>query len=426
MYGRMIINDIKTNKLVSAATCIFMAVTAMLLGLSILLYLSLGDSIDSLMSKAETPDFLQMHAGGLDEDQLYDFMRRRDDVEAMQICTFLNLQNSQISIKDKSFENNMQDNGLSCQNNSFDYLVDAHNEVIYPSEGEVFVPVCYRKEYGIHIGDVMHIGTEKLTVAGFLRDSQMNSMMASSKRFLVSEKDYERLKPRGSEEYLIEFKLKEGCNINSFATDYKDADLPDNGPTITRSLIRMINALSDGMMISVILLVGIVVLFISILCIRYIILTQLEKDKAGIGMMKAIGISRRDIRGLYLAKYLIMSVTGCMIGITLAMITAKPISAQVRELYGDPGHSGSMYVFMMLGAIAAEGMILLSVQRTLRKAEKISATDALLGRGTFGKRKNFLDTRNDHYYSSDVHNTLAVEYEEYDRSPRIRHIYGNR
>lgn len=388
MYGRMIINDIKTNKLVSAATCIFMAVTAMLLGLSILLYLSLGDSIDSLMSKAETPDFLQMHAGGLDEDQLYDFMRRRDDVEAMQICTFLNLQNSQISIRDKSFENNMQDNGLSCQNNSFDYLVDAHNEVIYPSEGEVFVPVCYRKEYGIHIGDVMHIGTEKLTVAGFLRDSQMNSMMASSKRFLVSEKDYERLKPRGSEEYLIEFKLKEGCNINSFATDYKDADLPDNGPTITRSLIRMINALSDGMMISVILLVGIVVLFISILCIRYIILTQLEKDKAGIGMMKAIGISRRDIRGLYLAKYLIMSVTGCMIGITLAMITAKPISAQVRELYGDPGHSGSMYVFMMLGAIAAEGMILLSVQRTLRKAEKISATDALLGRGTFGKRKN--------------------------------------
>ena len=46
MYGRMIINDIKTNKLVSAATCIFMAVTAMLLGLSILLYLSLGDLLD--------------------------------------------------------------------------------------------------------------------------------------------------------------------------------------------------------------------------------------------------------------------------------------------------------------------------------------------------------------------------------------------
>ncbi|MCR5604395.1 MAG: ABC transporter permease, partial [Lachnospiraceae bacterium] len=388
MYGRMIINDIKTNRLVSAATCIFMAVTAMLLGLSILLYLSLSDSIDSLMSKAGTPDFLQMHTGELDEDQLYDFMRRRDDVEAMQICAFLNLQNSQISIGDKSLENNMQDNGLSCQNSSFDYLVDAHNEVIYPSEGEVFVPVCYRKEYGICVGDVMRIGTEKLTVAGFLRDSQMNSMMASSKRFLVSEEDYERLKPLGSEEYFIEFKLKEGCNINSFATDYKDEGLPDNGPTITYPLIRMINALSDGMMILVILLVGIVVLLISILCIRYIILTQLEKDKTGIGMMKAIGISRHDIGRLYLSKYLILSLTGCIIGVTLAMIIANPVSSQTRELYGDSGHSGLIYVCMILGAIAAEGMILLSVYRILCRAEKISATDALFGRGTFGKRKN--------------------------------------
>ena len=50
MERRMIINDIKANKLVSAATCIFMAVTAMLLGLSILLYASLADSIDSLMT----------------------------------------------------------------------------------------------------------------------------------------------------------------------------------------------------------------------------------------------------------------------------------------------------------------------------------------------------------------------------------------
>ena len=49
MNGRLIMNDLKANKLVSAATCIFMAVTAMLLGLSILLFGSLSDSIDSLI-----------------------------------------------------------------------------------------------------------------------------------------------------------------------------------------------------------------------------------------------------------------------------------------------------------------------------------------------------------------------------------------
>ena len=388
MDRRMIINDIKANKLVSAATCIFMAVTAMLLGLSILLYASLADSIDSLMTEAKTPDFLQMHTGELDEDAVYSFSQQRKDVEAMQVCTFLNLQNSQISIGNESFENNMQDNGLSCQSSLFDYLVDADNKVIYPSEGEVYVPVCYRKEYGTEAGDVMRIGTEELIVAGFLRDSQMNSMMASSKRFLVNEEDYERIRPLGSEEYLIEFRLKDGSDINAFATAYKDAGLPDNGPAITYPLIRMMNALSDGMMILVILLVSVVVLLISMLCIRYIILTQLEKDKTGIGMLKAVGISRRDIRKLYMSKYLILSVVGCMTGVIAAIITAKPVGAQMRELYGNAGNIGLIYALMILGALAAEGVILLSVNRTLHRTDRISAADALYGRGSFGKKKN--------------------------------------
>ena len=140
----------------------------------------------------------------------------------MQILTFLNLQNSQLSIGDISFEANMQDNGLCIQSKSFDYLLDAKNDVIYPKEGEVYVPVAYKNEYDIKIGDTFNIGNEKLIVAGFLRDSQMNSMMASSKRFLVSEADYERLKYLGSEEYLIEFRLKQGSDVNAFYTSYKD------------------------------------------------------------------------------------------------------------------------------------------------------------------------------------------------------------
>lgn len=195
MNRRMIINDLRKNKLVSAATCLFMALTAMLLGLAILLFASLADSIDSLMTEAKTPDFLQMHMGDLDESSLQAFSQQRDDIAAMQISTFLNLSNSQLTLGHVSLESNMQDNGLCRQSELFDYLVNSEYHVISPKDGEVYVPVCYRREYGIKSGDVMRIGTEELTVAGFLRDSQMNSMMASSKRFLVSDNDYRRISP---------------------------------------------------------------------------------------------------------------------------------------------------------------------------------------------------------------------------------------
>ena len=388
MKKRLIVNDLQANKLVAVSTCIFMAASALLLGLSILLFGSLSSSIDCLMETAQTPDFLQMHAGEIDEEELALFSEERGDVEAMQVCRFLNLQNSQLSIGGKSLIDNMQDNGLCCQNHSFDFLIDAENKRIQPDPGEVYVPVCYKREYGIQTGDVMQIGLQELGVAGFLRDSQMNSMMASSKRFLVNQADYERMRPLGHEEYLIEFKLREGSDTNAFSTAYEDAGLPGNGPTITYPLVKMMNALSDGMMILVILLVSAVVLFISMLCIRYIILTQLEKDKREIGLLKAVGISKRDVRSLYFSKYLLLSVFGCLVGVIAALIAAEPLGAQMRELYGEAGHMDLIYPLMILGSLAAEGIILLSVYRTLGKMEKMSVVRALYGQGNYGKKKN--------------------------------------
>ena len=388
MNRRLIINDIKNNKLASFSICVFMAASAMLMGLTVLLFGSLSGSVESLMQKARTPDFLQMHAGEIDEEILAGFAADRDDVESMQVCSFLNLQNSQLELGGNSLINNTQDNGLCCQSPSFDFLIDAENRIIRPTPGEVYVPVCYRAEYGLKAGDEMRIGPEKLTVAGFLRDSQMNSMMASSKRFLVSGADYERLKSIGSEEYLIEFLLKEGSDVNAFAAAYEDAGLPKNGPTITYALIRMMNALSDGMMIFVILLVSAAVLFISMLCIRYMVLTQLEKDKREIGLLKAVGISGKGIRNLYFSKYLLLSAAGGAAGAAAAAAAAGPLGARMRELYGDAENTALIYGLMILGVIASEGIILASVCRTLGKSEKMTAVDALYGQGNFGKKKN--------------------------------------
>ena len=388
MYRRLILNDCKNNKFTTIATCIFMTLNAALLGLCILLFVSLSGSIDKLMEVAKTPDFLQMHTGDLDEDDIAGFAKGRNDVESMQICKFLNIPNSQILIGDKTFDGNMQDNGVCCQSERFDYLVGMDNNVIYPVADQVYVPVCYKNEYDIVPGDLMHIGSETLTIAGFIRDSQMNSMMASSKRFLVSREYYDKLRTIGSEEYLIEFKLKKGSDIGAFSTAYEDALLPGNGPTITYPLIRMMNALSDGMMIMVILLISAAMLFISTLCIRCLILTGLEKDKYEIGMMKAVGVSGKDIRRMYISKYLILSATGTVFGFMIALFAAGPLSAQMKALYGDAGNHGLIYILMIAGEVLVEAMILLSINRTLKGIDKAPTVAVLNGIGSFGKKKN--------------------------------------
>lgn len=157
---------------------------------------------------------------------------------------------------------------------------------------------------------------------------------------------------------------------------------PANGPAITAPLIRMMNALSDGMMILVIFLVSIAALLISMFCIRFLLLTTLEKE---IGMLKAVGIAKKDIQRLYLAKFVLLSVTGAAAGLIFAYCLSKPLSEQMRELYGAEVSGVAVYAASVCSVILVAGILLLSIRRTLKRIERLSAVEALNGSG--GKKK---------------------------------------
>ena len=67
MLKKLIWSDMWQNKLLSIATVFFMAVSAMMLALTALLFSSLLGSVNGLMEQAQAPDLVQMHSGELDE-----------------------------------------------------------------------------------------------------------------------------------------------------------------------------------------------------------------------------------------------------------------------------------------------------------------------------------------------------------------------
>ncbi len=66
-------------------------------------------------------------------------------------------------------------------------------------------------------------------MAGFLRDSQINARLSSSKRLLVIDNDIEDLRNAGSIEYLIEFRLNKAAIIRfkfvQFTGGYNDKSI---------------------------------------------------------------------------------------------------------------------------------------------------------------------------------------------------------
>ena len=90
---------------------------------------------------------MQMHTGSIDESMIKEFAESRSGVQDLQICCFLNLNNSEITLGSHSLADSTQDNGLSVQGEGFDYLLGMDNELPDVRQGQVYVPVCYRKMY---------------------------------------------------------------------------------------------------------------------------------------------------------------------------------------------------------------------------------------------------------------------------------------
>lgn len=393
MYYRMIRNDVLRSKLITLITTLFVSAAAMLVSLAAILVVNLGGAIDTLMTQAKTPHFMQMHSGGIDTARLTAFAKQNGSVDQFQVLEFLNVDGAQIIFDDRhSLADSVQDNGLSTQSKEFDYLLDLDGHVINPVDGEIYVPIAYMKENLAKVGDRVVIASQEFTLAGFLRDSQMSSALSSSKRFLVSESDYAELRGLGRTEYLIEFRLKDLSALGAFEAAYTSAGLEANGPTITYPLFKMFNAISDGLMIAVLLLVSALVVAIAFMCIRFTLLAKIEDDYREIGVMKAIGLRVSDIKTVYLAKYSVVAAAGCVLGYALSLVFRGALLANIRLYMGESREPFLASLLGLLGTLLVFVAIVAYVSRVLNRFRRISAAEAVrfgTSQEKFGGAKRF-------------------------------------
>lgn len=378
MYFKMIRNDVKKSKLITATIAVFVFLASLLTATAAALIVNLFSSIDHMMEEAKAPHFMQMHSGELDRERLDAFADSDSNIEAYQVLEFLNIEGAEIVIGSETLTESIQDNGLSVQSGQFDYLLSLDGEIIEPSPGEIYVPVYYMTEGLAELGEQVEMHGTTFTITGFIRDSQMNSSLISSKRFLVSQEDFEQLRQFGKLEYLIEFRFLDDTAAITFETAYLEAGLEANGPpAITFPLIRVANAISDGMMIAVLILISFLVIVVTFLCIRFTLLAKIETDYREIGVLKAVGIRVSGIKKLYLAKYGTIGAAASLLGFVGSLFLQQQLLANIRLYMGDGGNVSLGRLLGLAGACLIFLIIMFYVNGILRCFRKISAAQAI-------------------------------------------------
>lgn len=392
MYASLIKNDLRHNKLIHVILVLFIALSTAISSLAVASGVRTLDSISTLYKIADPPHFLQMHRGELDLSALGTFMAGRDDVAYWQVQDTIQVDGYTMEViqGDKRFDLSdfKLDIGLVRQNPEKDLLLDRSLQVVRLNAGEIGIPALLARMYDIKAGD--HVifranGIEQeFTVATVVLDSMMNSTMCSSTRMLLSDDDFGALNGLvGENEYLIEAYLTNPKAASAFQSDYENAGLPQNGQAIQYAFLYALSALTDIITVFVLLFAGLIILLIAFACVKFVLMATMEEEVRTIGSLKAIGLSHRDIRSLYLMKYRLCAVLGVIPGFLLSVLAGPVLTGNIREQFGSTGNATMAYLLSALVSVLIYLAVILFCRTVIRKIKKQSVVDILLRDKTF-------------------------------------------
>ncbi|MEK4486362.1 ABC transporter permease [Psychrobacillus sp. FSL H8-0484] len=385
MFLKMIKNDFIRNKIVTITVFVFITMAVILAASAINNVANLIQSMSDLQERAVPADITQMHSGEFDQGEIDKFTEEhREDIAMQETMVLLTLDGNNIHFgNNQTMAGTVQDISFVEQNKKFDFILDLDNEKLDMTEGEVAVPIYFMQQYDLKIGDKITVKSgeyeNEFVISDYARDYEMNSSLTSSKRFVINQADYNEmlLKQAGELEYLIEFKLNENGDSQAVQTAYIEGGLPANGPTVGGKIFLMFNAMSDAAVAMIIILISILLIIIASLCIRLTFLATIDEDLREIGVMKAIGISAKDINKVYLNKYRVMSVAAGIIGYLLSFAVVNLLNGNMR-LYISSDLSGNLkYILSLIAPLLVYFMIVMYCKKVLKRIDKISAVEAL-------------------------------------------------
>ncbi|MDQ0191703.1 putative ABC transport system permease protein [Paenibacillus wynnii] len=389
----MLKKDFSRKKSITIALFIFILLSALLVSAGSSMIMELSNSLNNLFTASKAPHFVQMHSGELNQSEIDDWTSKNDLVKAQQTVEMINIDGSNLYLGNdaESEKNSIMDLDFVRQNTSFDLLLNLESQVIQLSRGEIAVPIYYKQQKNMNIGDKVKITTPsfnmEFTVVDFVRDVQMNPSIIHSKRFVVHKGDFERLKSNlGEIEYLVEFQLNDFSKLSEFSNAYQSSNLPKKGPSVDYSLFKTLNSITDGVVAAVVIFVSILLNVIAILCIRFTILATIEEDYREIGVMKAIGISQSYIKKMYLTKYVVMAAAASIIGFLASIFLNRLFTANIMLYIGTAPKSVLQHLISFIAVVLIFLMVVLFCSLVLRRFKKISTIEALRS-GNIGDAK---------------------------------------
>ncbi len=192
-------------------------------------------------------------------------------------------------------------------------------EITRVNDGEIYISaeIFHSVQNDFHIGGKIEITSEgktkEFTLKGFTKDALFGSSMMGMTRFLVSDNDRHFFESETCTKF---YSLLVYTSDDAFTEKFEALNVKTM-MSVDRAGMKMMYIM-DMLIAAIVLIVSICLILISMVILQFTISFTVSEEFREIGVMKAIGISNRKIRGLYILKYFAISVVGAILGLTLS------------------------------------------------------------------------------------------------------------
>lgn len=386
MYLNILKKDLKRKRAMNVILLVFIILATMFVSSSVNNIINVTTALDNYFEMADAPDYLvatmnKNLAVDIEETVNSAGAVERYATENMLFLTPENLVFENEDIKVPGGTNMVQ------SDISMNYFLPDGSILETVNQGELYMTESKANAFGVEIGDKLTIELNgascEVTLKDKIKDALFGSNQLSMTRYIISVEDYNSLiSPEDTKS------LYGGSLVYIYSSDVNKA-VSELKPLLDNSILTMDRAfmkftyIFDMIVVGLLLVVSLILIAIAFVVLHFTITFTLSEEFREIGVMKAIGISNFKIRGLYLVKYMGLSVIGSVIGLFLSFPFGEmlmSVSSQTIII----GNSNPI-ILNILCAVLVIAVILLFCYGCTGKVKKLTPIDAIRN-GQTGER----------------------------------------
>lgn len=321
MYLSVLKKDLKRKKAMNMVLLLFIILATMFVSSSVNNIINVTTALDNYFEMANVPDYFVATMNKNLSVDIDETVGSASAVDRYAMENILFLSSDNFIFEDEDIVINGGTN-LVQSDIWMNYFLSDGSILETVKPGEFYMTEGKADALGVDVGDRLTIElngvSREFVLADKIKDALLGSNQLSITRYIISEEDFECfLSAENTEEYYG------GTLVYLYSSDMEKVSTQIK-PIVDNSICTMDRAfmefcyILDMIVVGVLLVVSIILIAIAFVVLRFTISFTLSEEFREIGVMKAIGIGNFRIRGLYLVKYMGLSVIGATIGFALS------------------------------------------------------------------------------------------------------------